>query len=377
MARLRCVDLFSGAGGFSIGLGEAGFESIYAVEIDPSAVATYRANHPGTFVFDDNISDVEAEDIKTQLKLKSGDLELLVGGPPCQGFSTVGKKNEFDSRNQLFKHYFRIVAALRPKFVVFENVTGFKRMYNGGAFSAVCEEFRALDYDVEARILNAANFGVPQLRERTIVLGVPRGAKVPWPTETHDTGKGSSMFLKAALTMEQALGDLPTVKSGASATEYASSPKTEYQKLMRGNVRHLTEHEGPNHGESLLRVIHNVPKGGSINDIPEEFRPKSGFANTYARLWWDRPATTITRNFGTPSSSRCIHPILDRGLTTREGARLQSFPDDYKFIGTRTSKNLQIGNAVPPLLAQAIGESLKQALGVKKARRVSKALARA
>lgn len=371
MKQLRCVDLFSGAGGFSVGLESAGFNSIYAVEIDASAVATYRANHHHTLVFDANIAKLRAEELRLQLKLRAGELELLVGGPPCQGFSTVGKKDEFDSRNQLFKHYFRIVAALRPQFVVFENVTGFKRMYNGSAFNAVCEKFRALGYDVDARILNAVEYGVPQLRERTIVLGVPAGFKFTWPSAIHAKSAEPTMFLLPPVTLHEALGDLPQVDSGSASMEYGSAPATAYQKLMRGQSSILTEHEGPNHGQSLLRVIRNVPAGGTISDIPVEFRPRSGFANTYARLWWDRPSTTITRNFGTPSSSRCIHPLLDRGLTTREGARLQSFPDNYIFIGTRSSKNLQIGNAVPPLLAQAIGTALTDALGLKPRVRVS------
>jgi len=366
MKRPRCVDLFAGAGGFSSGLQKAGFDSIFAVEIDKDAVATYRANHPTSDVFDADIADLKTDGLARKLKLKRGELELLVGGPPCQGFSTVGKKDSGDPRNQLFKQYFRLVHALRPKFVAFENVTGFKRMYNGAAFSAVCEEFKNLGYDVEGRILNAVNFGVPQHRQRTIVLGVPRGSKVPWPLETHDSTKTESLFLKPPVTLAEAMGDLPSVQSGMSSDLYGCEPTTDFQKLMRGSSTRLTEHEGPNHGESLMRVIRNVPPGGTIKDIPMEFRPRSGFANTYARLWWDRPSTTITRNLGTPSSSRCIHPFLDRGLTTREGARLQSFPDDFIFTGTRSSKNLQIGNAVPPLLAKAIGESLRHALGFRK-----------
>lgn len=377
MKRPRCVDLFAGAGGFSIGLEMAGFKSIFAVEIDKDAVATYRANHHESEVFDQNIEELRTEGLTRRLQVRRGELELLVGGPPCQGFSTVGKKDSADPRNQLFKQYFRIVDALRPKFVAFENVTGFKRMYSGSVFAVVCEEFRRLGYDVEGRILNAVNFGVPQVRERTIVLGVPRGTRIPWPVETHDVAGAASLYLKPALTLEDALSDLPRVKSGEGSERYASGPRTDFQRLLRGANTRLSEHVGPNHGASLMRVIRNVPPGGCIKDIPKQFRPGTGFANTYARLWWDRPSTTITRNFGTPSSSRCIHPLLDRGLTTREGARLQSFPDDFKFVGTRTSKNLQIGNAVPPLLAKAIGDALRAALGFRKIERETRQLIKA
>lgn len=165
------------------------------------------------------------------------------------------------------------------------------------------------------------------------------------------------------ITLGEAIGDLPFISAGETAYEYSSTPQNEYQILMRNNEpKKLMNHSASSHGETLMRVIRNVPEGGIQKDIPTEFRPKSGFPNSYGRLWWDRPSMTITRNLGTPSSARCIHPKCDRALTTREGARLQSFPDNYIFYGSRSKMNLQIGNAVPPLLAKALANQIKKAL---------------
>ncbi len=362
----RVVDLFCGAGGFSIGLSMAGFEPIIGIDIDRDACETFRVNHPGVTVFEGNIADVPAESLRSQLKLKPGELELLVGGPPCQGFSTVGNKNPKDPRNRLFEHYFRLVESLRPKLVIFENVAGFRRLYGGVAFDAVCSRFAQLGYIVKPALLNAMDYGVPQSRVRTIVVGVSRGYDFEFPSPTHGDADGDprrTEKLKRPLQMSDALGDLPMVAHGEHATSYKGSPQNDFQKLMRKRQKALTEHRSPAHGKHLLEVMSHVPAGGSILDVPLRLRPRSYFNNTYARLWWDRPSMTITRNFGTPSSSRCIHPRVDRGLTTREGARLQSFPDSYRLIGSRASKNLQIGNAVPPLLAKALGLAIRRSLG--------------
>lgn len=343
----------------------AGFEPIIGIDIDRDACATFRVNHPGVTVFEGNIADVPAESLRSHLKLNPGELELLVGGPPCQGFSTVGKKNQKDPRNRLFEHYFRLVESLRPKLVIFENVAGFRRLYGGVAFDAVCSRFAQLGYIVKPALLNAADYGVPQSRLRTIVVGVSRGYDFVFPTPTHGEGDAdprNGIKLAKHLRMSDALSDLPAVEHGEFATTYKLPPQNDFQKLMRAGQRSLTEHRSPAHGMHLLEVMSHVPAGGCILNVPPRLRPRSYFNNTYARLWWDRPATTITRNFGTPSSSRCIHPRVDRGLTTREGARLQSFPDSYRLVGSRSSKNLQIGNAVPPLLARALGQAIRTSL---------------
>ena len=356
------IDLFSGAGGLSAGLESAGFKIAYASDINADMCKTYQYNHPNTVVDQRDISELTWKNIKESTKLKKSDIKLISGGPPCQGFSTVGKKDESDPRNKLFVQYVRIIREVNSDFVIFENVSGFKKLYQGRAFEAVCKEFRDLGYTINNKILNAINYGVPQHRERTFIIAHSKKLKFSWPKKTHGTENKNDLFnenLKKPLTLEDALGDLPLVESGKKNEHYSSSPKNSYQKKRRKNCNHLTEHVGPRHGESLLYRIKLIPKGGSVLDLPEQLRPKSYFNNTYARLLWDKPATTITRNFSTPSSSRCIHPFLNRGLTTREGARLQSFDDDYVFFGkSKSSKNLQIGNAVPPLLAHNLGREI-------------------
>jgi DNA (cytosine-5)-methyltransferase 1 len=351
------LDLFAGAGGLGLGLEWAGFEVVAANECDPIFAATYEQNHAGTEVFAGDVLDPV---VRAALLEAAHGVDLVAGGPPCQGFSTVGKKSEADPRNRLFRTFLEIVGELRPRAVLFENVSGFRNMYGGRAFHALVEGLDALGYgSAHCALLNAAHYGVPQTRERTFVVAYREGEgtfRFPEPT---NAPSGDASGKPPHLTLADALSDLPPVASGESRDAYGGAPANAYQAFMREGAKEpLTDHDGPWHGPKLLNVLARVPAGGTILDVPEELRPKSYFANTYSRLWWDRPATTITRNLGTPSSSRCIHPAFDRGLTTREGARLQSFPDGYRFLGTRTQKNLQIGNAVPPLLARALGRSI-------------------
>lgn len=358
--RPTVLDLFAGAGGLGLGLTWAGFRVQAANEYEPVFAATYALNHPETAVVAGNVLD---PNIRADLLAAARGVDVVAGGPPCQGFSTVGKKDEDDPRNKLFYAFLEIVGSLKPRAVLFENVSGFHRMYGGRAFQALNKGLEDLGYaSPHFAILNAMDFGVPQSRQRTFVVAFRAEAPFRFPEPTH--GEHGTLFQgKPPLTLADALSDLPAVRSGESSDRYLSPPQNDYQALMRkGAGQTLTEHDGPWHGERLLAVLAHVPPGGTILDVPEQLRPRSYFANTYARLREDRPATTVTRNFGTPSSSRCIHPQVDRGLTTREGARLQSFPDAYRFTGTRIRKNLQIGNAVPPLLARALGREIFRAL---------------
>jgi DNA (cytosine-5)-methyltransferase 1 len=361
---LQALELFAGAGGLGLGLEWAGINVAVANEFERVFAETYAANHGRTEVFQGDILD---KTLRARLLRASKGVDLVVGGPPCQGFSTVGSKKEHDPRNRLFYAFLEVVRDIRPKAVLFENVSGFRRMYAGRAFHALHAGLEKLGYFVPSsncRILNAANYGVPQLRQRTFVVAFRSPTPFAFPEATHALETDLFSTTKA-LTLKDALSDLPVVAMGEKATRYRTAPANEYQRMMRTGVKDdaLLEQEGPNHGEKLMRMIRHVTDGGTVLDIPKRLRPRGYFANTYARLWWDRPSTTITRNLGTPSSSRCIHPLVDRGLTTREGARLQSFPDGYFFVGTRSEKNLQIGNAVPPLLGLAVGSSIMEAMG--------------
>ena len=226
-------------------------------------------------------------------------------------------------------------------------------MNNGNLFKEVQKCFEEIGYELKYQVLNAADYGVPEIRERVILVGTKGINDFEYPLPTHGTEKG----LKPYVTLEDALSDLPIMESGEEKTEYASEPKNDFQKFVH-DCDKLRDNQSPKNGEHLIRLMKALPDGGSKEDLPEELRPKSGFGNTYAKMWWKRPAPTITRNFACPSSSRCIHPRDSRALSTREGARLQSFPDTYKFYGSTSMKNLEIGNAVPPLLSIALAKQV-------------------
>ena len=198
------------------------------------------------------------------------------------------------------------------------------------------------------------------------MLGTLDSKPFKYPKPTHydpELGAPADPSIKPYVTLGEALGDLPSMKTGESATKYACEPQNDYQRLMRANApEEIQEHEVPKNNAKLVAIMEALPDGGSPKDIPEELRPNSGFANCYCRLWWNKPSTTITRNLGCPSSSRCVHPRDPRPLSTREGARLQGFPDDYIFCGKRGDKHLQIGNAVPTFLSRAIKNSVKSYL---------------
>ena len=274
-----------------------------------------------------------------------GKVHLLAGCPPCQGFSTVGSKNVSDLRNDLFHEFLRAVAELDPEYVLFENVSGFKRMYSGEAYKTLTIELNNLGYDFVSDILNTCEYGIPQKRLRTILIGWKKNLNsVKLPEKSN-----------YRWTLMDAISDIPALSNNDIKYHYECDPLNDYQEMLRGTSDILIGHDSSNYGVKMIDLISKIPIRGSVQDLAPEFRPKSCFKNCYARLDPDEPAPTITRNFGTPSSSRCIHPVQNRALSTFEGARLQSFPDDYIFIGSKTSKNIQIGNAVPPLLGKAIG----------------------
>jgi len=366
MNRPTAVELFSGAGGLSIGLEKAGFRIVLANEIEKDFATTFKLNHPDTNVLCNDIHNINFKDEVKKLGISK--IDLLSGGPPCQGFSTVGSKNEKDPRNSLFYEYLRAVKELNPNYVIFENVSGFKNMYEGKAYNTLISELRKLDYDSHSAILEASDFGLPQIRKRTIVVGWKKGRHpVYLPSPTHFLG--NNLFGLEKITLMDAISDLPELSANDSNSCYSLPPQNIYQEEMRKNMWEnvLTEHNSSNYGSKMLEILSLIPNGGSVNDLPERLRPKKYFANTYARLLPDQPAPTITRNFGTPSSSRCVHPYQNRALSTREGARLQGFPDCYVFYGSKTSKNLQIGNAVPPVFGKVIAESIIKAMTNKKA----------
>ncbi|MGI6484407.1 MAG: DNA cytosine methyltransferase [Candidatus Dojkabacteria bacterium] len=362
--KYNAFDLFAGAGGLSYGfLLTKRFNIIGANEILKDAGTSYKLNHPETKVIIKDICELTKEDIEKEIDSSIEDIDIVIGGPPCQAYSTAGKRLMSDPRALLFQEYIRMLRELNPKIFVFENVKGLLSMQKGELFKRIIKEFQFLGFNVYAKLLNSADFGVPQQRERVIVVGTKLKKEYLFPNPTHYNPEiGSNLFssnLKPYLTLGEAISDLPSLSNNDKKNQYATPPQNDFQKLMRKNMQgELTEHSSPRNSEWLIEIMEMMPEGGSPKDLPEELRPKSGFGNSYCRLWWDKPSTTITRNLGTPSSARCIHPIDSRPLSTREGARLQSFPDSYLFYGSKSSKNLQIGEAVPPLFANAIAKSI-------------------
>ncbi|MFA6458578.1 MAG: DNA cytosine methyltransferase [Patescibacteria group bacterium] len=363
--KIKVVDLFSGVGGLSFGFArDDDYQIIAANEILPDMARAYELNHPGVKMYCKDIKNFGLKDLQKDFNLKKGEIDLVVGGPPCQAYSTVGKRLIDDPRGKLFQEYHRVLKEIQPKAFLFENVKGLLSMQGGELFKTILDLFESLGYRVEYKVLNSADFGVPQIRERVIIFGTKLNRKFNYPEPTHcNSNFEVSLFnrnLKPYLTIAEAINDLPFISSGAESFEYSSSPQNEFQKSMRKNSpKILMDHNAPKNNAKLVKIMQCLPDGGTPADLPQEMRPTSGFKNTYCRLWWNRPSPTITRNLSTPSSSRCIHPKAPRPLTTREGARLQCFPDDYIFYGSRSSRNLQIGNAVPTFLSIALKDAIK------------------
>lgn len=360
------IDLFAGAGGLSYGFAhDKRFRILAANEIAYDMAQTYSLNHPKVKVYQCDIKDFGIENIQQDFGISKGEIDLIIGGPPCQAYSTVGKRVLDDPRGQLFQEYYRILKEFEPKTFIFENVKGLLSMSRGELFKTIVSLFESLGYIIYHKVLNSADYGVPQIRERIIIVGTRLDKPYTFPEPTHsDSSNLFDTALKPYLTLSDAISDLPFIKSGEESDRYASEPKNDFQKLMREKAPvKLMDHSAPKNNEKLVKIMELLPDGGTPLDLPEALRPKSGFKNTYCRLWWNRPSTTITRNLSTPSSSRCIHPKAPRPLTTREGARIQCFPDHYVFYGSRSSKNLQIGNAVPTFLSIALKESIKEHLG--------------
>ena len=363
----KVVDLFAGVGGLSYGFAhDDDFTILAANEILKPMAMAYSLNHPSVKMYNKDIKDFSLQDLAQDLGIKAGDVDIVVGGPPCQAYSTVGKRLIDDPRGKLFQEYYRIITELQPRLFIFENVKGLLSMQGGELIRQIISLFASLGYHMNMEVLNAADYGTPQMRERVILVGTLSERPFVYPAPTHynpELGVPENSGLKPYITLGEALGDLPSIQSGESATHYACEPQNEYQRMMReGFVGEIAEHKTAKNNPNMVALMKALPDGGSPKDVAEELRPKSGFANCYCRLWWNKPSTTITRNLGCPSSSRCIHPKDARPLTTREGARLQGFPDSYIFYGSRGDKNLQIGNAVPTFLSQAIKDSVKRYL---------------
>lgn len=380
------IDLFAGAGGLSEGLSQAGFNSIFANEVVPVYASTYARNHPGAKVITDDIRKLNPDKIRDELGLIKGELELLAGGPPCQGFSiNAPVRSKDDHRNHLFKEYLRFVSAFMPKMVLIENVPGLVSFEKGETLHAILEALANLGYGADVRILGAAYYGVPQMRWRTIIVGF-RGSELPedaFPapiyhapirpnfTSTFDgrnlvcipTSSTEAKFT----TVYEAIGDLPTLtcgERGREIKEYASEPTSDYQRAMRQGSVGVYNHESPALSKINRERMSYIPPGGNWTNIPHDLLPKgmqrarlSDHTKRYGRVTKDGLASTILTKCD-PHWGAFIHYEQDRSFTVREAARIQSFPDYYVFNGSLCEQFAQVGNAVPPLLARSIGNCL-------------------
>ena len=338
MSSYKIVDLFSGAGGFQIGFEREGFEVVLSTDFDGECEQVHKKNRPNVPFLKMDIHDLTT-DIIDQYIPPETNIDVLIGGPPCQGFSTIGKRvsadpekrTEYDPRNTLFREYIRILNYLKPKFFLMENVQGLLTRDKGRIFEEIKDTFNKTGYDFNYIVLNAADYGVPQIRNRVFFYGNRVGAKMEPPIPCCD-GTDERPYK----TVGEAIGDL------------ANQPDDP-----------AINHVALKHGEINLKRYALIPEGGRLpeKDLPKELYRKN-FGNTFKRLHRDRPSLTMVPGH----NAFPIHPWLNRSLTVREAARIQTFPDDYIFVGPRQKQCMQVGNAVPPLMAQCWAKDLKREL---------------
>lgn len=358
--KINVIDIFCGAGGLSYGFYKnKNFNILCANDIEKDMTETYKANHKEVPIYNMDIRNFNLELLKQELKITKRDIDVIIGGPPCQAYSTVGKRLLDDPRGKLFQEFYRLVKECLPKLFLFENVKGLLSINKGTLFQEIISLFKDMGYQIEYKVLNACDFGVPQSRERVFIVGTLNSKKFTFPSPTHS--EYGCEKTKKYVTLKDAISDLPELGNNEQKNKYIDDAKHYYQEMLR-DANTITEHISPKNNDNLIELMNALPDGGTPLDIEERLRPKSGFKNTYCRLWWEKPCTTITRNFSTPSSSRCVHPKQARPLTPREALRIQSFPDSYILKGSSSSKKVQIGNAVPPLLSKHLAEAVSDYL---------------
>ena len=341
-------DLFAGVGGMSEGFKLAGgFDIAFAVEYDKEIAFAYKKNHTTTEVYDMDIREINVIDLHKKYPV----IDVIIGGPPCQGFSQKGKRlNIDDPRNYLFQQYVRFVEEFKPKYFVLENVPNIITTSNGYFKEQIISAFSSLGYEVRYGVLKACDFGVPQDRHRAFFIGQYGHIQIDLPKP-----------MQISTTVKEAIYDLPFIESGEGYEEslYDKQAFSSYQKELRGNQTILYNHVATKHSPIALQRLSLIPKGAGKEVLPKEHLTKSIYSGTWCRLLEDGIAATITTRFDTRSSGRFTHPILNRCLTVREAARIQSFPDSYRFYGSKTIQMKEVGNAVPPFLARAIANVIK------------------
>lgn len=349
--KINFIDLFSGCGGFSKGFSDAGFNSVFGIDVWKDAAVTYKYNFPDSVAFCGDIKELSAERICELAKLDKKNIPLIIGGPPCQGFSVAGKRIVNDERNTLYKSFVRLVSEIMPKVFVMENVPNILSIGGGIVKESVLKDFTGIGYNVAYKVLTASDYGVPQARRRAFFVGLNR---IVFGEKKFAFPKVQNTYI----TSFDALSDLPE-NSVADGTIYPSEPKSEYQKLMRLNSKKIYNHEITQHSEQTKKIISLVPDGGNYKDLPLDLQNTRKVHIAWTRLNSAKPSFTIDTGH-----RHHFHYKWNRIPTVRESARLQSFSDDFIFIGTKTSQYKQVGNAVPPLLAKVVAEKIKEFLNV-------------
>lgn len=336
------LDLFCGCGGLSLGFEMAGFDVKLAIDNWEDALVTYRKNHKGTKTINGDLLSLKPEDVETKYGIHN--VSVIIGGPPCQGFSVAGKRIIDDDRNKLYKSFVRFVAHFQPKAFVMENVPNILSIGGGAVKDAILNDFSGLGYNVTYKVLTASDYGTPQNRRRAIFVGLHDGKKFAFPERT----------VKDLVTTSQALSDLPE-ESIEDGSEYPIVPQSDYQKQIRKNATRLYNHQITVHTAETQRIIAMVPDGGNYKCLPKEMWSLRKVHIAWTRMNSQKPCFTIdTGHF------HHFHYKYNRVPTVRESARIQSFPDTFIFIGGKGSQLRQVGNAVPPLMAKAIAEQLKK-----------------
>jgi len=359
-----CIDLFAGDGGLSEGFRLAGFHVLAANDFDTHCAATFRANNPSVPFFLQPIERLYPEDILRAARMRPGEVDCIIGGPPCQAFSVYNhQRGMHDERSGLFREYLRIVAGIMPRFVVMENVPGMSSVEGGRAIKEITSGLSSLGYTVENKILKAEEFGVPQERRRMFFVGT-LGPRFVWPQPTH----GGS--LAPFVTVEDAIGDLPELRNAEGVEEsiHGQPALSSYQAFLRNASPALFNHVAPSLSKINLDRMCFIPPGGSWRDIPVELLPtgmkrarRCDHTKRYGRLHPDGLACTILTKCD-PHWGAFFHYSQDRSITVREAARLQSFPDSFRFCGPKVEQYRQVGNAVPVILAAAVAANVLFAL---------------
>lgn len=345
--KLTAIDLFSGCGGFSFGFQQAGFHVLLGVDNTDIALKTFKHNHVNSKTLNlDLHKDSAIEEIVNGVK--EHEIDVIIAGPPCQGFSLTGTRNENDERNTLFNSVFKLAKRVNPKAIIIENVPGLLNMYNGKAKKEIIRLCEEMGYTCNPKLLFAPDYGVPQIRKRVFFVALKKEFGIfefPKPILSEEK----------YVTCSEAISDLPSLQNdlGNEVMEYNNPPLTDYQKRMRANSRIIRNHVGSKHTELVINVISQVPEGGNHKDLPPGVGESRKFNEAWTRYHSQKPSKTIDTGH-----RNHFHYKWNRIPTVRENARLQSFPDEFEFLGSKTDQNRQVGNAVPPILGSVLAEQL-------------------